>query len=216
MNQAFEDGKDSCIMISSPDEFFKEISEEIKEYAFFGNDLCDYSIGKCINESDPELNSLTNMFLSNSPAIAFIKPPKFVNQMEYRAVWVPKNYPSSLNPIFPNIKKLTEYCFPIDISNVDHKKLFEYNSDVEICCKIIGKNGSASLSRYSNRHKIPCPVIVNHPEYKNPLVGLFSPSHVIRNAIISNAVIGLLQSEKGNIHNLIFLEDLIGFEYSMK
>lgn len=213
LNQAFKDEKDSCIMITHPTEFFNIVSEEIDNFRYLGNDNCNYTIGKSIYETDPDSYSLTNRIMSNKPAIALIKPPEFINQMEKRAIWINKGKTLNFDPIFIESEKLIKYCIPIDISKVDKKKLADSENNLGVTCFMKSKAGTLSISVHSGRFSIPTPIIVNLPDFEKPLIGLLNPNNEVQDSLSANAEIGVLIADVGVIFNLIFLEDLFEIEY---
>jgi hypothetical protein len=157
LHQAFEDGKDSCVLITKPELFFNAISDTIKDFNFASVGKCIYE-GKSLFENNPGINSKTNSLLMNPLLSIYFKPKEYKNQMEVRAVWTPMHN-NSVKSIIGKLKDLTKYCILINYDSVDKNKILNYSKGQKIGTRIIFKNKSVSSFQIELPYQVCSPIV---------------------------------------------------------
>lgn len=157
LNQAIEDGKDSCVLITYPEKFFKIISNSINDYELSSIGQCIYK-GKNIFEKNPGHNSITNQLIANPLHSIYYKPKEYINQREVRAIWTPKHN-NTVESITGEIKELSNYCIPISFDDIDKQKILNYSRGQQIGARIIFKNKKISSFEIERPYQVCTPMI---------------------------------------------------------
>jgi hypothetical protein len=153
LSWAFEDGKNTCIMIMDTTLFFSEVHNKIKdEYDILGPQSCIYvksEDGK-IFEKNPTANSETNFFLGNPASTFFAKPKSYEPQREVRAIFSPKNSvlmnssSGHLNAKPISVPEIRSTLFEIMFEHCDPEVLLGKKAG-EVCMKVHRLSGQPTV-----------------------------------------------------------------------
>ena len=153
LSWAFEDGKNTCVMIMDTTLFFSEVHNKIKdEYDILGPQSCIYvksEDGK-IFEKNPTVNSETNFFLGNLASTFFAKPKSYEPQREARAIFSSKNNvlmnssSGHLNAKTISVPEIRSTLFEIIFEHSDPEVLLGKKAG-EVCMKVHLLNGESTV-----------------------------------------------------------------------
>ncbi len=139
LTQAIEDKYDACTLITEPELFFKELDKK-----FTDGNIIDFS--PCLyGDRNIKLdwrNHKQYIELFKSIPAALIKPKKYQNQREIRAIITPSNEDIILEPKIKTIKELSKYTLPIDFLGFDCDFFKDHSKNKKIVVRIIKKNNS--------------------------------------------------------------------------
>jgi len=161
-SQSVEDGKDTCVMISNPIEFFKIVSKAVGFDEPIQNP-CNYE-----GRQFPEDHII---FRSNILSLAFQKPPEYKNHREYRSVW--RNViENNVKGFSKNIPEVTPFCIKVDIDAVDTNVIKGDGVKKQIEIRVILKDESKPMIlRYSRPFELFTPIIFQQDSEEEELIG---------------------------------------------
>lgn len=169
MIQAFEDQKDSCVLIKDTNRFFQIISSKCPHLNYLGNRYCDYTVGKQLFEKNPPRNSDTEKVLKNPLQSIWFKPKDYVNQIENRAAWNSRynHHLESLNVVD---EVLRDTVIEINLGNINKETL--RNAENSAMGVIVHHtNGCITTLTMQRPNKIICPVINYRKDETRPFLG---------------------------------------------
>ena len=189
-----EDGYDSCVMITQPNEFFKELDKSFEFGTFINFFSCLYG-SRNINlnwEQDKEYIKVLKSF----PA-SILKPKEYFHQREIRAILSPNT--DSIKPEIIEIPSLTKYLIDINFDDFDLGVLKGKKTNNRIGVRIKmndGKPDALFSIKYPN--EMFSPIIYGIDE---SLLGFKfgTKAETYKEANIDNAQIGITPTEIGTI-----------------
>lgn len=160
--QSVEDGKNSCVMITNPTEFFQKVSNnfglgEPMQYP------CNYE-GRIFPEDH-------KIFRSNKFSLAFQKPVEYKGHREFRAVWR-EMLDDNKRGFSKNVPEVIPFCIKVDIEQVNPNIINGEGKKKQIEIKVIHNDGSEPMiCRYSRPFELFTPVLFQNESSDEVLIG---------------------------------------------
>jgi hypothetical protein len=139
-----EAGKETCVLIKDLEAFLNLVNPELALHGLrlAGIHDCLYHADetRTIREVDPSEHSLTNFILRNESMAPFVKPTRFREQRELRALWVPKD--PNIGNVSVFVPAIRNLLMRVEFSRVDVDLYFSPAGDsLPLGCEVHYNNG---------------------------------------------------------------------------
>jgi hypothetical protein len=134
--QAVDDGKESCVMIKNPEQFFNVLTQSLDNGTYIGVFPCLY--GERLINLDWDQHKEYIKVLSSVPA-SIVKPTEHSVYREVRAIWLKNS--DRINPEIINDPELIKFVTEIRFEDLD-LTAFRHNAELKrIGVEVIKKTG---------------------------------------------------------------------------
>ena len=207
--QAIDDGKEACIMIKEPEQFFNMISQNFNLGDHVGIYPCLYG-DRSLNLNWDNDKGYINV-LSSMPA-AIIKPSNHDVYKEVRAIWSPNH--DQIEPVILSVPDLSGLVVELNFDDLDVSAINNSSDQYRIGVKVIKKSGlhTAEFS-IEMPNEVFTPVIFE--ENGDSFLGFKSESNTAeyKNATINYAHIGMAITDIGALFCINRLRDIVQLRY---
>jgi hypothetical protein len=207
LDWAISEGEETCVLITDVNAVANKISKDNPELEYIDSRPCLYS-GRDIglfNYIDP----LRDELVKNNMMAAWVKPPQYHPQKEFRMVWRAKGKLASEEYLNKDVS-IQDYLIPVTFSGIE--ALFSDDKPHTVGARVFtvdGKNDAWFDIQYPLETFTP----VIHKNGSDYLLGFLSPSPSIAGGRFNGGQIGISMSKYGPIGCNIFLKDVLRIEY---
>lgn len=211
LHQAIKDGKEACVMITDPEQFFRDLSVHIPEKRFTGTYPCLYG-KRDYNLSFENDQEALRQLRSIPPAL--VKPSEHWPYREVRSIW--ESNEDTLQPFYPKVGELSKYLIRIKFDEINLDVILRQESGYKFGVKIILKSGTFSTFSIETPNELFTPIIFGEEdEHTSAMLGFIPQTrgNTFFGAEIKNCDTGITMSEIGPIFCVNRLSEIQELEY---
>ncbi|MBW2569099.1 MAG: hypothetical protein JRE23_07670 [Deltaproteobacteria bacterium] len=207
--QAVDDGKESCVMIKNPEQFFNVLTQNFNKGTYIGIFPCLYGDRQLNLDWDKHKEYIK--VLSSVPA-SIVKPSKHIVYREVRTLWLKNS--DRIKPEIFNVPELINFVTEVRFEDLDLTAIRNDSKQKRIGVEVIKKPGMKNAEfSIEMPNEVFTPVIFES-EGKN-VIGFKAESNTTeyKGPTVSNADIGVAMTDVGPLFCVNYIDDIVQFRY---